>query len=73
MLEAAKLQPAFPVDKIETLKKNIPNTDEMTETSSEKPMDGSKGVRPRDLLISDDQLDYEMGQLDVKTRKILRG
>ena len=72
-LELVKLRPVFAVDKIEALKKNIPDTNEMTETDTEKPMAGSKGFRPRDLLPSDDQHDYEMRQLDAKTKKVMRG
>ena len=71
-LEVAKLQPKFAVDKIEALKKNIPDTNEMTETDTEKPMAGSKGFRPRDLLPSDDQLDFEMEQLDAKFKKVIK-
>lgn len=70
-LEQMKLSPALDPEWIEELKAAIPCIDIFIETTGTKPIPGSKGINPRDLLKSDSQLDWEMGKLNEKFRKLM--
>ncbi len=70
-LEQMKLSPALNLEGIEELKAVIPYIDIFIETTSTKPIPGSKGINPRDLLKSDSQLDWEMGKLNEKFKKLM--
>ena len=70
-LELMKLEPAFDLQKIEALKKAIPDINIFTESKGEKPMEGS---RPRSLASyfkSDSHHDYDMRRLLEKADKSL--
>ena len=70
-LESMKLIPALDVDRIEALKRRIPDIDEMTEVSGERPFP-RVNTDPRSLLKSDSQLDSELGKLNEKFKKVMR-
>lgn len=70
-LEAMKLDPVLDVERIETLKKGIPNIDELTEITTEKPFP-KVNTDPRALLKSDSQIDYEIGKLTEKFKKVMK-
>lgn len=72
VLEAMKLRPRYDNEAVERLKAEIPDTSEFTETSIEKPMDGSRGVNPLHLFPSDSQLAYEAGLIEERFQKIMR-
>jgi hypothetical protein len=42
------------------------------ETTSSKPIPGSKGINPRDLLKSDSELDWQVGKLNEKFKNLIR-
>jgi hypothetical protein len=71
-LEALKLSPEFNIDGIKKIKDEIPSLEVFEEISGEKPLPGSKGINPRDLLKSDSQLDWEMGKLNEDFKKLMR-
>lgn len=72
-LEKMKLTPDLDADRIETLLKGIPDADELTEITGEKPLPGSKGFNPLHLLKSDDQLSWEIGKIGEKFKKVMTG
>ena len=71
LLEALKLSPEFHFEKIQGLKDRIPSIDEYQEVSGKKPF-WSRGINPRDFLKSDSQLDWEMGKLEEKFKRVMR-
>ena len=70
-LEMLKLWPALDLQKIEAMKKGIPDIGIYTESTGEKPLPGSKGVNPLNLLKSDSQTDWELGKLNEKFKKLM--
>jgi hypothetical protein len=70
-LEKMKLTPELDLQKIEAIKAAIPDIGIYTESTGEKPLPGSKGVNPLHLLKSDSQLDWELGKLNEKFKKIM--
>lgn len=71
-LEKMKLSPALDPGWIEEMKVVIPRIDIFIETTGTKPIPGSKGINPKDLLKSDSQLDWEMGKLNEKFKKLMK-
>jgi hypothetical protein len=72
-LEAMKLEPRFDPEKIETLKRQIPDTGELTEITTEKPIPkDAADVNPLHLLPSDSEREWSMGKLLKKIDKVLR-
>jgi hypothetical protein len=71
-LEKMKLTPDLDAELIEVLQKGIPDANEMTEATGEKPLPGSKGVNPLHLLPSDSEMDWRMGKLNEKFKKVMR-
>jgi hypothetical protein len=71
LLEALKLSPEFHVEEIQGFLDRIPSIDEYQEVSGKKPF-WQRVVNPRDLLKSDSQLDWEMGKLNEKFKKVMR-
>jgi ATP-dependent protease HslVU (ClpYQ) peptidase subunit len=55
-LEMLKLSSALDIQKIEAMKKATPDINVFTEFTSEKPLPGSRGVNPLNLLKSDSQI-----------------
>jgi len=72
-LERMKLTPDLDAERIEALRKGIPDADELRENAGEKPMEGSRGINPLNLLKSDDQLSWEIGKIGEKFKKIMTG
>jgi hypothetical protein len=72
-LERMKLTPHLDADRIEALRKGIPDADELMENAGEKPMEGSRGFNPLHLLKSDDQLSWEIGKIGEKFKKVMTG
>ncbi len=70
-LEALKLSPEIHIEGIQELKDGIPSIEVYQEDSGKKPLPGSKGINPRHLLKSDSQLDWELGKLNEKFKKIM--
>jgi len=70
-LEMLKLSPALDLQKIEEIKKRIPDIEVYTESTGEKPLEGSRGINPRHLLKSDSQMDWEIGKLNEKFKKLM--
>jgi hypothetical protein len=70
-LERMKLTPDLDAERVEALRKGIPDADELTEAAGEKPLPGSRGINPLHLLKSDDQLDWEMGKIAEKFKKVM--
>ena len=60
-LEKMKMEPALDLEKIEAIKKEIPDINIFTENTAVKPLPGSK----------DNFLTYTMGKLDEKVKKIM--
>jgi hypothetical protein len=71
-LEKMKLTPALDAKRIEELRKNIPDENEMTENIGTKPLPGSKGFNFLSFLKSDDQNDFEIAKLGEKFKKLMR-
>jgi uncharacterized protein with PIN domain len=70
-LEALKLSPEFHIEGIQELKDALPSIEVYQEATGEKPLPGSKGINPRDLLKSDSQLGWELGKLNEKFKKLM--
>ena len=70
-LQKMKLSPVLDADRIESLKKGIPDVNEMRETSGDKPMP-SIITNPRLLMKSDDHLEWELGKLNEKFKKLMK-
>jgi len=73
MLESFKLLPVVEAGVIEKLKKGVPSTEEMTEFTSEKPMEGSKGPDPLAWIENDSLYDYKMQKLQESIERIVQG
>jgi hypothetical protein len=69
-LEGMRLEPLLDIEKIETLKRGIPDVGQLTEIIGEKPFERIN-TDPRTLLKSDSQLDWEMGKLNEKFKKVM--
>jgi hypothetical protein len=70
-LEALKLSRKFNIEGIKKIKDEIPSIEVFEETSGEKPLPGSKGVNPRSLLPSDSEMDWKVGNLMEKFKRIM--
>ncbi|MBM4337994.1 MAG: hypothetical protein FJ110_00460 [Deltaproteobacteria bacterium] len=70
-LEKAKLIPELDFDRIEKLKVGIPDTEVYTEVTTEKPLPGIN-ADPRSLLPSDNEMEWSLGKLNEKFKKIMR-
>jgi hypothetical protein len=70
-LEDMRFEPVLDASRIESMKRGIPNTDEMTGVSGEKPME-KINTDPRSLLESDSQITWELSKLNEKFQKWLR-
>jgi hypothetical protein len=71
-LERMKLVPALDADRIDAMKKGVPNVDEVLETVTDKPLP-RVNTDWRSQFPSDDELSWRMGRLLDKSKKILRG
>lgn len=69
-LERVKLIPVLDVDRIEAIKAGIPDPNEMTEISADKPLPGGKDINPLSLLPSADEMDWKIGKLKEKVKKL---
>lgn len=70
-LEAMKLNPAFDAGRLEELKAGLPDADEMREHSTEKPMEPGP-PDPLKLLPSDSQIDWQLGKLTERFKRVMR-
>ncbi len=70
LLEALKLSPEFHIEGIQELKDGIPSIEVYVEVSGEKPF-WPRDINPRDLLKSDSQMDWELGKLNQKFKKLM--
>jgi hypothetical protein len=71
-LEQMKLTPALNLQKIDGMKTALPKIDVYTEFTGEKPYGFTiANVNPRLLLPSDSQMDWEIGKLKEKVKKVL--
>ena len=71
-LETLKLSPVLDLKKIEGLKKRIPDIEVYLESTGERALPGSKGINPRHLLKSDSQIDWEIGKIHEKIKKVMK-
>ena len=69
-LERIKLSPAVDVEKIERMKAGVPNIDVYQEVTGEKPFPRID-TDPRSLFKSDSQMDWELGKLNEKFKKVI--
>jgi hypothetical protein len=69
-LESMKLAPALDAERIAELKAAHPRIDRYTEYSVEKPME-KINTDPRSRLKSDSQMDWEIGKLNEKFKKLM--
>jgi len=70
--ESLKLAPEFQTEKIQELKDGIPSIEQYQEVTSETPLPESRGINPLHLLKSDSQLDWEIGKLNERFKKLMR-
>jgi hypothetical protein len=70
-LEAMKLEPEIDLKRVEEMKAGIPSIDNYSESTGVKPMPGSKGVNPLQLLKSEDQQAWELGKIAEKFKKVM--
>ena len=70
-LERMKLCPELDLEKIEELKGKIPQIDVYREYVGEKPMERIN-TDPRSLLPSDSQMEWELGELNEKIKKLMK-
>ena len=71
-LEKMKMKPVLDLEKIEAIKKGIPDINVFTEFTDEKPLPGSKGVNPLHRFKSDSEMDWTIGKLNEKFKKVMR-
>jgi len=72
-LERMKLTPALDLQKIEEMKAAVPKIDVYTEYTGEKPYGFTiANVNPRLLLPSDSQMEWEIGKLNEKFKKLMK-
>ena len=65
-----KLLPAVDTEKIAALKTAVPKIDVYTEYAGERPME-KVNTDPRSLLKSDSQIEWEIGKLLEKVKKVI--
>jgi len=70
-LEKMKLEPALNIQKIQDLKEGVPDIEVYTESTGEKPMERIN-TDPRSLLPSDSQMEWEIGKLNEKFKKLMK-
>jgi hypothetical protein len=70
-LEALKLSPEFHIEGIQELKDALPSIEVYQEVTGEKPLPRPWAVNPRDFLKSDSQMEWEMGKLNEKFKKVM--
>ena len=70
-LEQMELCPALDLEKIAELKSRIPSIDDYQEFTGEKPMERIN-TDPRSLLPSDSQMEWEIGKLNEKFKKLMK-
>jgi len=73
-LELLKLSPMINTELselIEKLKSGIPRIDVFEETTKTIPLPGSRGVNPLHLLPSDSEMDWKIGKLTEKFKKLM--
>jgi len=71
-IERMKLDPALDVEKIERMKTGIPDIGIFSEITGEGPFPKTAAdVNPRDLLKSDSQIEWEIGKLLEKVKKVM--
>lgn len=71
-LEALKLSAGFHIEGIQKLKDALPSIEVYREVSGTKPLPGSKGINPLHLLPSDSEMDWKLGKLTEKFKKVMR-
>jgi hypothetical protein len=71
-LELLKFEPECDSARIEEMKAGIPPIDVFAESSVKKALPGSKIPTAMQLLKSDDQINWEIGKINEKVRKILK-
>lgn len=71
-LEALKLSPEFRIEGIQELKDELPSIDVYQEVTGQKPAWPRINTDPRSLFKSDSQMDWEMGKLNEKFKKLMR-
>ena len=69
-LENMKLSPALDIKKIEKMKAGIPDINIYTESTGEKPLERAPDQLPG--RKSDSQMDWELGKLNEKIKKVLK-
>jgi len=70
-LECMKLIPTLDVNRIDELKRGVPDADEMIETTGEKPFPRIN-VDPGILLPSNSEMDWKLGKLNKKFQKLMK-
>lgn len=72
-LQEAKTDPDFSLDRIEELKKGVPDPTTLVEFSGERGVKDASDVGATDLLPSDSFLDWTMSKLEEKHEQWKRG
>jgi hypothetical protein len=70
-LEAMKLTPAVPLERIEALRKGIPDADDMTELTAEKPLP-RVNTDPLSMLRSDGERAWTARRLNERFKKLTK-
>lgn len=70
-LESMKLEPELNIEKIEQLRADVPNIDEFTETTGSRTIPGSKIPGLLDQLPADTTVDWKIGKIAEKFKKII--
>ena len=70
-LEELKLVPEFSAEKIQELKDALPSIDVWQEVTGEKPFERIN-TDPRSFLPSDSEMDWKIGKLNEKFKKLIR-
>ncbi|MFH0789565.1 MAG: hypothetical protein V2B13_18390 [Pseudomonadota bacterium] len=71
LLEAMKLWPEFHIEGIQELKDELPSIDVYQEVTGQKPAWPRINTDPRSLFKSDSQMDWELGKLNEKFKKLM--
>lgn len=69
-LERMKLSPMLDVKKIEAIKNGIPDIGIFTESTGERPT-GKLNINPFSMLPSDSEMDWKIGNLNEKFKKLM--
>jgi len=71
-LESMKMMPSADLGRIEALKEGIPDINQMTEITSDKPLPaGPESVNPLHLLPTDSEMDWQINKLFERCKRLI--